>query len=151
MDVEPLRLLRLGRERSTALPLERFKRMEDDNLCRQMVDQWKPKERIKKASFLKAVIQLATQNRFPEERKTLETISSYPKNTIHRGYGSIVDAPDANTPLRTLWSAYIHTFRHTYLTKNKGLTDSCGVFCTNYDADVVANNKKKSGGFRAST
>ena len=66
-DVEPLRL---RRERSTALTLERFKRMEDDNPCKQMVDHWEPKERIKKTSFLKAATQLATQNRFPEERKT---------------------------------------------------------------------------------
>ena len=48
-DVEPLRL---RRERSTALTLERFKRMEDDNPCKQMVDHWEPKERIKKTSFL---------------------------------------------------------------------------------------------------
>ena len=55
---------------STALTLERFKRMEDDNPCKQMVDHWEPKEIIKKTSFLKAATQLATQNRFPEERKT---------------------------------------------------------------------------------
>merc|ERR1711923_391296 len=67
VDVEPLRL---RRERSTALTLERFKRMEGDNPCKQMVDHWEPKERIKKTSFLKAATQLATQNRFPEERKT---------------------------------------------------------------------------------
>lgn len=42
--------------------------MEDDNPCKQMVDHWEPKERNKKTSFLKAATQLATQNRFPEER-----------------------------------------------------------------------------------
>ena len=66
-DVEPLRL---RRERSTALTLERFKRMEDDNPCKKMVDHWEPKERIKKTSFLKTAIHFAEQNRFPEERKT---------------------------------------------------------------------------------
>ena len=169
-DVEPLRL---RRERSTALTLERFKRMEDDNPCKQMVDHWEPKERIKKTSFLKAATQLATENRFPEERKTtgpiplqapdkdlkkpitqtlllngtdktapptilksmaLETISSYPENTIHAytdgsavrairngGYGSIVSAPDLEEPIL--------------------LSGPCGAYCTNYDAEVVAIQK----------
>ena len=138
-----------------------------------MVDHWEPKERIKKTSFLKAATQLATQNRFPEERKTtgpiplqapdkdlkkpitqtlllngtdksapptilksmaLETISSYPENTIHAytdgsavrairngGYGSIVSAPDLEEPIL--------------------LSGPCGAYCTNYDAEVVAIQK----------
>ena len=71
-NIEPLRL---RRERSTALTLERFKRMEESNPCRQMVDRWEPTERIKKTSFLKEATKLAESNNFPPERETSRTIS----------------------------------------------------------------------------
>ena len=48
-NIEPLRL---RRERSAALTLERFKRMEDSNPCKKMVENWKSRDRIKKTSFL---------------------------------------------------------------------------------------------------
>ena len=64
----------------------------------------------------------------------LETISSYPENTIHAytdgsavraihngGYGSIVSAPDLEEPIL--------------------LSGPCGAYCTNYDAEVVAIQK----------
>ena len=71
-NVEPLRL---RRERYTALTLERFHRLEQDNPCRQMVEDWEPIDRIKKKSFLKTSTLLAEQHRFPEERETAGTIS----------------------------------------------------------------------------
>ena len=71
-NVEPLRL---RRERNTALTLERFRRLEEDNPCREMVDNWEPRDRIKKKSFLKTSSILAEQNRFPEERITSGPIS----------------------------------------------------------------------------
>ena len=49
-NVEPLNL---RRERSAALTLERFKRLEEDNPCKIMTTEWTPKGRIKKTSFLK--------------------------------------------------------------------------------------------------
>ena len=77
-NVEPLRL---RRERSTALTLERFRRLEPDNPCREMVENWEPTNRIKKKSFLKTSTILAEQNRFPEERVTSGTI---PLQTPHQ-------------------------------------------------------------------
>ena len=71
-NVEPLRL---RRERYTALTLERFRRIEENNPCREMVDNWEPKDRIKKKSFLKTSTILAEENRFPEERETYRPIS----------------------------------------------------------------------------
>ena len=170
-NVEPLRL---RRERNTALTLERFRRLEEDNPCREMVDNWEPRDRIKKKSFLKTSSILAEQNRFPEERITsgpislqdphqelrkpktqtlllhgadkstlppilksiaLETISSYPESTIHAytdgsavrairngGYGSVIKSPDMEDPIL--------------------LSGPCGAYCTNYDAEVVAIQKK---------
>ena len=76
-NVEPLRL---RRERSTALTIERYKRMEEDNPCRKMVENWKPSERIKKPSFLKVATQLAEGNHFPEERETTRTIPTLAPN-----------------------------------------------------------------------
>ena len=72
-NIEPLRL---RRERSAALTLERFKRMEDSNPCKKMVENWKSRDRIKKTSFLKTALPLAEENRFPEERITSRTIPS---------------------------------------------------------------------------
>ena len=50
-NVEPLRLCR---ERFTALTIERYKRMEEDNPCRKMVEEWTPTERIKKQAQRRA-------------------------------------------------------------------------------------------------
>ena len=72
-NIEPLRL---RRERSAALTLERFKRMEDSNPCKKMVENWKSRDRIKKTSFLMTALPLAEENRFPEERITSRTIPS---------------------------------------------------------------------------
>ena len=77
-NIEPLRL---RRERSTALTLERFKRMEEENPCRQMVDRWEPTERIKKNSFLKEATKLAESNNFPAEREISRAISNIAPHT----------------------------------------------------------------------
>ena len=77
-NVEPLRL---RRERSTALTLERFRRLDKDNPCREMVDNWEQIDRIKKKSFLKTSTILAEQNRFPAER---ETTGSIPLQAPHQ-------------------------------------------------------------------
>ena len=78
-NIEPLRL---RRERSTALTLERFKRMEEENPCRQMVDRWEPTERIKKNSFLKEATKLAESNNFPAEREISRAISNIAPHTV---------------------------------------------------------------------
>ena len=77
-NIEPLRL---RRERSTALTLERFKRMEEENPCRQMVDRWEQTERIKKNSFLKEATKLAESNNFPAEREISRAISNIAPHT----------------------------------------------------------------------
>jgi len=65
-NIEPLNN---RRERSAALTLERFKRMDEENPCRKMTENWTPIDRIQKTSFLKKANEIAETFHFPQERK----------------------------------------------------------------------------------
>jgi len=41
--------------------------MEEENLCRQMLDRWEQTERIKKNTFLKEATKLSENNNVPAE------------------------------------------------------------------------------------
>ena len=66
-NIEPLNN---RRERIAALTLERFKRMDVENPCRIMAENWTPIDRIQKTSFLKKANEIAETFHFPEERKS---------------------------------------------------------------------------------
>ena len=76
-NVEPLNI---RRERSAALTLERFKRMDTDNPCYSMTSKWKERKRIQKTSFLKRSKEIASNFKFPENRETITPITSNSPN-----------------------------------------------------------------------
>ena len=80
-NIEPLSI---RRERCAALTLERMKRMEEDNPCKDMVANWKQKARIKKTSFLKKTTEIATSFQFPENRETSTPIPTRSPHTHWR-------------------------------------------------------------------
>ena len=69
--VEPLDI---RRDRFAALTLERFKRMEDDNPCKEMTTKWKEKTRIQKTSFLKKTSDISKEFQFPKNRDVSKPI-----------------------------------------------------------------------------
>ena len=74
-NIEPLKI---RRDRNTVLTLERFHRMEENNPCKKMVNNWKPRARIQKTSFLKEAKRLAEKEHFPEERELTAIIPEIP-------------------------------------------------------------------------
>ena len=54
--------------------------MEPDNPCREMTTQWKPKNRIKKTSFLKKATGISTSFKFPERRENTLPIATKSPN-----------------------------------------------------------------------
>ena len=77
-NIEPLNI---RRERNAALTLERFKRMEPDNPCKEMTLQPKQRNRIQKTSFLKKASEIASDFNFPKQRETSQPITSKSPNT----------------------------------------------------------------------
>ena len=76
-NIEPLNL---RRERSAALTLERYRRMEPENPCRKMITEWNPKNRIQKTSFLKKTTEIASKYKFPENRSISKPITTKSPN-----------------------------------------------------------------------
>ena len=97
-NIEPLKI---RRDRNTTLTLERFQRMEDTNPCKMMVKNWKPRDRIKKTSFLKEATKLSQNQNFPTERECLSIIPETPphqdlkKPTLH---AKLLKEADKSTP-----------------------------------------------------
>ena len=97
-NIEPLKI---RRARNASLTLERFKRMEETNPCRKMVDTWKPIERIKKTSFLKEATKLSEKENFPKERQPLSIIPENPPHQILKRpstHAKLSEAADKSTP-----------------------------------------------------
>ena len=97
-NIEPLKI---RRERITSLTLERFKRLEESNPCRKMVDTWKPLDRMKKSSFLKEATKLSEKENFPTERELLPIITENPPHqNLKRPstFATLLETADKSTP-----------------------------------------------------
>ena len=76
-NVEPLSM---RREKSTIEAYERCKRMPDNHPARQMVDKWKPQNRIKAQSILHHSERLGKKVNLSDNRKPLTKTSPFPPN-----------------------------------------------------------------------
>ena len=129
-NVEPLSI---RRERSAALTLERFQRLEEDNPCKTMTTEWTPKRRIKKTSFLKKATEIASNHHFPEARETTQVITSNPPNTewkLPKICKDLLEKADKSTPppiLRILAYETIESYPDSSI---KAYTDGSAVNAT---------------------
>ena len=122
-NIEPLNI---RRDRCAALTLERIKRMEEDNPCRDMTSKWKQKTRIKKTSFLRKTTEIATSFQFPEQREISTPITSRSPHTewklpkISKG---LIQKGDKSMPSNILKTIAYETIDRYSPTSIKAYTD----------------------------
>ena len=97
-NIEPLNI---RRERSAALTLERYKRMNEDNPCKRLAEELPNSYRISKTSFLRKSIEIAEAYHFPQDRQSTQIIpETGPHKELKKPFcrPELLEKTDKSTP-----------------------------------------------------